>query len=216
MEEDEMAMEGNNNGGNGGNGLAKGLVILGAIAIIMFGLNKMADTVSSNLAAGKNNDSNSETTIVYVNSEDKDESIVPIKDKYSVKGDFYNIFTSKQNLVDNFGNTHETAYEAYVSINSGAKELTYELDESYSYLQGTIYLSEKDKDTINYFVVRVYDEKGNNIYESEQITDKEFGPLDVNCNISGLSRITIELEGCTKTCSGIYIIMPEDGFVFVK
>lgn len=129
-----MAMEGNNNGGNGGNGLAKGLVILGAIAIIMFGLNKMADTVSSNLAAGKNNDSNSETTIVHGNSEDKDESIVPIKDKYSVKGDFYNIFTSKQNLVDNFGNTHETAYEAYVSINSGAKELTYELDESYSYL----------------------------------------------------------------------------------
>lgn len=211
-----MAMEGNNNGGNGGNGLAKGLVILGAIAIIMFGLNKMADTVSSNLAAGKNNDSNSETTIVHGNSEDKEETIVPIKDKYSVKGDFYNIFTSKQNLVDNFGNTYETAYEAYVSINSGAKELTYELDESYSYLQGTIYLSEKDKDTINYFVVRVYDEKGNNIYESEQITDKEFGPLDVNCNISGLSRITIELEGCTKTCSGIYIIMPEDGFVFVK
>lgn len=174
----------------------------------------MADTVSSNLAAGKNNDSNNETTIIYVDS--KEESIIPIKDKYSVKGDFYNVFTSKQDLVDNFGNTHENAYEAFVSINSGTKELTYELDESYSYLRGTIYLSEQYKDTINYFVVRVYDEKGNSIYESKQITDKEFGPVDVDCNISGLSRITIELEGCTKTCSGIHIIMPEDGFVFVK
>lgn len=218
MESKGTSNTGSSTGNNGG-GFGKGMLALAMIAVIVFGI----FGVVSNLGDSKKQDSdNGSTTIIYrdyeVDKDEDEEEVVsdPIKDKYSCQGNYYSIFTNRPNVRDNFGTTYESANMAYVSINSGAKKLTYALDGTYKYLRGTIYLSEKNKDDINYFRVCVYNENGDCIYQSEDISSRNLGPIQVNCNISGMTRVTIELEGCTKTCGGIYIIMPDDGFVFTK
>ena len=148
--------------------------------------------------------------------EKEDEISIPIRTQYSNHGNFHSIFTQTQNAKDNFGNVHDTAYTAYISHNSCTKKLTYTLDGSYKRLEGTIYLSDQDKDNINYCNVYVYNENGDCIYKSAQITEDNLGPINVNCNISGCTKITIELEGCSTRCLGVTILMPEEGFTFIK
>ena len=47
-------------------------------------------------------------------------------------------------------------------------------------------------------IVLVYDENNKKIYESSRITSDYPDPIEVNCNISGLKRITIRLNGRSK------------------
>lgn len=214
---------GNGNNGNRGGGILGGLIVIVVVAMLVFGATRIVEILADKDSAAGNGYSGGGTTVIYQNptypqqqETEKEEVKVPIRTHYSCQGNYYSVFTNKQNVVDNFGTRYETANEAYVSINAGTKKLTYMLDGGYKYLRGTIYLSEENKDNINYFRVYIYDENNNLIYQSADITDRNLGPLSINCNISGLSRITIELEGCTRTCSGVKVIMPEEGFVFVE
>ena len=214
-----------NYGGNGkqGGGILGGLVVIMVVAMLVFGGIGIVGMLADKDSSADNGYSNGGTTIIYQNptnttqvQTEKEEITTPIRTKYSCQGNYYSVFTNKQNVVDNFGTRYETANEAFVSINAGTKKLTYMVNGEYKYLRGTIYLSEVNKDNINYFRVYIYDENNNLIYQSADITDKNLGPLSINCNITGLNRVTIELEGCTTTCSGIRVIMPEEGFVFVQ
>ena len=145
----------------------------------------------------------------------KEEEVkVPIHEAYSCRGNYWSVFTQKRNVTDNCGTTYDSANVAVVGINAITKKLTYNLDGSYTTLSGTIALAEEDKDRINYFRVLVYNEDNECFYESDWISDKQPNPIEVNCNISGMTRITIELEGCSTTCSTIKVIMPDEGFVF--
>jgi hypothetical protein len=147
-------------------------------------------------------------------SNKEEEVKVPIREEYSCRGNYWSVFTQKSNVTDNCGTTYDSANVAVVGINAITKKLTYNLDGSYTTLSGTIALAEEDKDRINYFRVLVYNEDNECFYESDWISDKQPNPIDVNCNISGMTRITIELEGCSTTCSTVKVIMPDEGFVF--
>lgn len=144
----------------------------------------------------------------------EEEVRVPISTQYSCQGNYYSVFTQKQDVTDNCGTTYETANVAVVGSLGSAKKLTYKLDGSFTKLRGTIALAEQDKDRINYFRVYVYNDKGDCIYQSADISDKSPDPIEVNCNISGLEQITIEMEGVSTSCSTVSVIMPDEGFVF--
>ncbi len=189
--------------------VAVGAVVM--LAVNSFGKKEMVSTPSQpniviNVPGAYGDNSASKAT--------EEEVEVPIREEYSCRGNYWSVFTQKRNVTDNCGTTYDTANVAVVGSIGSAKKLTYNLDGSYTSLSGTIALAEEDKDRINYFRVLVYNEDGDCFYESDWISDKQPNPIDVNCNISGMTRITIELEGCSTTCSSVKVIMPDEGFVF--
>lgn len=199
-------------------------VLLGIVAVavlVIVGVKFMNGREDQKADNGNNNSPNIVINVPgsYVeNSSDKEtekETVkTPISTQHSVRGNYYNIFTQENDVTDNCGTVYDKANVAVVGINSVAKKLTYNLDGSYTSLKGTIALSEEDKDRINFFQVYVYNEDGDCFYQSKQINEKSPDPIEINCGISGMSRITIELEGCTTTCGTIKVIMPDEGFVF--
>ena len=200
-------------GSRRGGGIGKGLMVLVGLAILMFG----GYMITGNL---KSSGTTSEPEVIVVPGENaaavgtETKDVTPINIEYSCRGNYYSVFTRTQNVTDNFGTVYDTAYMANVGINACTKKLTYRMDGSYTSLSGTIYLSEKNKDNINYFRVYIYNENGDCIYQSADINDKTFGPITVDCDITGLEMVTIEMEGCTNTCSTVSVIMPEEGVVF--
>lgn len=155
-------------------------------------------------------------TPVYVTSEKEVVDIEkPIMDMPSYQGNFFKVFTQTNAVTDNFGDVYDKAYVAYVASNGGAKKLSYKLNQSFTSLKGEIALLEEDKDSINYFVVYVYDGEGNCIYESERIERDRPDPIEIDCDITGLEKVSIELVGCDRQCGGVKILMPKP-FVFVK
>lgn len=207
-------------GSRRGGEIGKGLLVLAGLAILMFG----GYMITGNL---KSSATTNEPNVIVISEEmkapereaesaDVGQAVVttPISTRYSCQGNYYSVFTRMQNVTDNFGTVYSTANTANVGINACAEKLTYRMDGSYTSLSGTIYLSEKNKDNINYFRVYVYNENGDCIYQSEDINDKKLGPITVECDITGLELVTIEMEGCTRTCSNVSVIMPEEGFVF--
>lgn len=188
------------------NGTSKNLMTLLTIIVLLIGIYMITDNL-------KNTSATIETGGAPIPTGTKTPE-TPINTQYSSQGNYYSVFTNTQNVTDNFGTTYTSAYVANVGINSSAKKLTYKLNESYKSLKGTIYLSEANKDNINYFKVSIYNENGECIYQSSAIDDKNLGPITIDCNISACSMITIELEGCTTHCTSISVIMPDEGFVF--
>ena len=134
----------------------------------------------------------------------------------SVKIFFRQMLRSKVRLLLNVALIAAATAFFVMSINlyQNSRNNLQAVDGSYTTLSGTIALAEEDKDRINYFRVLVYNEDNECFYESDWISDKQPNPIDVNCNISGMTRITIELEGCSTTCSTVKVIMPDEGFVF--
>jgi len=195
-------------GGNAGTilGILFGGILLVAVVggAIFFGM-KMLDKMDSIADGG------GKTTIIEVPvSTDKEEEKVekPLSDMPSVVGNFYDVFTMSNNLQDNVGNIYETGY----SFLTG-KEITYILDGQYDTLEGTIAVAMEDKDDLNFACVYVYDENHNLIYESEWIDrTKHPEPVKINCNVTGLQRITIEFEGATWTAGRLQMVT--DGFKF--
>jgi ABC-type lipoprotein release transport system permease subunit len=200
----------------------EGIVGIVAVAVLVIvGVKFMNGREDQKADNGNNNSPNIVINVPgsYVeNSSDKGtekETVkTPISTQHSVRGNYYNIFIQENDVTDNCGTVYDKANVAVVGINSVAKKLTYNLDGSYTSLKGTIALSEEDKDRINFFQVYVYNEDGDCFYQSKQINEKSPDPIEINCGISGMSRITIELEGCTTTCGTIKVIMPDEGFVF--
>jgi len=210
---------GGNHSGGGVSGFFSGILAVAVIVALVLGVANMMGIGKENNSAG------SGTGVrpgVYVensvnnNTQNKEEEEVkvPISTQYSCQGNYYSVFTQKQNVTDNCGTTYESANVAVVGSLGSAKKLTYKLDGSFTKLKGTIALAEQDKDRINYFRVYVYNDKGDCIYQSADISDKSPDPIQVNCSISGLEQITIEMEGVSTTCTTVNVIMPEEGFVF--
>lgn len=204
---------------NSGGGFVKGLLTAAVIGILVMAVSgKLGenDTVANSQTTPNIviNMPASSAANTEADSGTEDEVAVPINTQYSCRGNYYSIFTQQRNVTDNCGTTYDTANVAVVGSIGSAKKLTYNLDGSFTTLSGTIALAEKDKDRINYFRVYVYNEDGDCIYQSSDISDKSPDPIEVNCNISGLTRITIEMEGCSTTCTTVSVIMPDEGFVF--
>lgn len=209
--------------GSTGGGFWKTLLGITAVVVLVIAGVKFMNGREDQKTDGGNDKSpniviNVPGSYVENGSSDKEteEEIVktPISTQHSVRGNYYNIFTQENDVTDNCGTVYDRANVAVVGINSVAKKLTYNLEGNYTSLKGTIALSEEDKDRINYFQVYVYNEDGDCFYQSKKIDEKSSDPIEVNCGISGMSRITIELEGCSTTCGTIKVIMPDEGFVF--
>lgn len=96
-----------------------------------------------------------------------------------------------------------------------SSKLSYKLNDDFTALRGTVSLLEEDKDDINVFQVCVYDGNGNCIYESEMMERDNPDPIEIDCDINGLDRVAIVLEGCDRQCGRIKVLMPKP-FAFVK
>lgn len=210
---------------SGGNGLLTIVMMVVMVAVVLMAMNSMNSKNDStnttvtppiviNVPDTSGNTAVSNTSLVGTEEKEEETVTVPVSEKYAIQGNYYKIFTQTNDVTDNFGNTYDTANVAVVGINACSKKLTYDLDGSYTTLRGTVALSEKDKDDINFVKVYVYNEKGECFYQSKEISAKSPDPIEVNCNITGMTRITIELEGCDRTCGSVEVIMPDEGFVF--
>lgn len=155
-------------------------------------------------------------TPVYVTSEKEVVDIEkPIKDLPSYQGNFFNVFTQMNGVIDNFGEVYDKAYVANIGINACSSKLSYKLNDDFTAIRGTVSLLEEDKDDINVFQVCVYDGNGNCIYESEMMERDNPDPIEIDCDITGLDRVAIVLEGCDRQCGRIKVLMPKP-FAFVK
>ena len=157
---------------------------------------------------------------VYVTPENESEKVPeviekPIKDMPSYQGNFFDVFTQMNGVTDNFGEVYDKAYVANIGINACSSKLSYKLNDEFTAIRGTVSLLEEDKDDINYFQVSVYDGNANCIYESEMMERDNPDPIEIDCDITGLDRVGIVLEGCDRQCGRIKVLMPKP-FVFVK
>ena len=138
-------------------------------------------------------------TPVYVTSEKETVDIEkPIKDLPSYQGNFFDVFSQTNGVVDNFGDVYDKAYVANIGINACSSKLSYKLNDDFIAIRGTVSLLEEDKDDINVFQVCVYDGNGNCIYESEMMERDNPDPIEIDCDITGLDRVAIVLEGCDR------------------
>ena len=139
----------------------------------------------------------------------QNETVSLISDKVKTSyNDPWSIFTVKNNLTDNVGNFYETAY----SLSAHDQKITYVLNGEYTSLSGNIAVDEGDRDCLGSVSVDIYDENNNHIYESEHITRDNPDPVYINCNVTGLERVTIQFNGCNTSGVGLVDLISE-GFV---
>ena len=197
-----------------GNGFMKLLLTVALVALAGMGGMLIGEKNAANTAP-----SDSRPVIetpVYVTSEKEVVDIEkPIKDLPSYQGNFFDVFTQMNGVIDNFGEVYDKAYVANIGINACSSKLSYKLNDDFTAIRGTVSLLEEDKDDINVFQVCVYDGNGNCIYESEMMERDNPDPIEIDCDITGLEKVSIELVGCDRQCGGVKILMPKP-FVFVK
>lgn len=197
-----------------GNGFMKLLLAVALVALAGMGGMLIGEKNAANTAP-----SDSRPVIetpVYVTSEKEVVDIEkPIKDLPSYQGNFFDVFTQMNGVIDNFGEVYDKAYVANIGINACSSKLSYKLNDDFTAIRGTVSLLEEDKDDINVFQVCVYDGNGNCIYESEMMERDNPDPIEIDCDITGLDRVAIVLEGCDRQCGRIKVLMPKP-FAFVK
>lgn len=197
-----------------GNGFMKLLLAVALVALAGMGGMLIGEKNAANTAP-----SDSRPVIetpVYVTSEKEVVDIEkPIKDLPSYQGNFFDVFTQMNGVIDNFGEVYDKAYVANIGINACSSKLSYKLNDDFTAIRGTVSLLEEDKDDINVFQVCVYDGNGNCIYESEMMERDNHDPIEIDCDITGLDRVAIVLEGCDRQCGRIKVLMPKP-FAFVK
>jgi len=126
--------------------------------------------------------------------------------------DSWDIFTSRNSLTDNVGNSYQNAYSLYANNGANPEEITYILNGEYSSLYGTIAVDESDRDSFREVWVNIYDENNNHIYESSHITREHPNPLYISCNVTDLERVTVQFIGITRDATmGVDLI--SEGFV---
>lgn len=206
---------GNNAKKSGGVGMAVVMIAMMLMfAGILGGVGFLGIQMMDKLSEIAENDEPDIVTIpVYPETDAKEqeqEVEVPLSDMPSIIGNFYDVFTMSNGLKDNVGNVYENAYTFRTK-----NKITYMLNGEYDWLEGTIAVAYEDKDDLNYAVVYVYDESGNEIFESQWIDRREHPePVSIRCNVSGLQRITLEFEGADRMAGELSLIT--EGFQFVK
>lgn len=122
---------------------------------------------------------------------------------------YSDVFVQGNDLKDNYGNIYSNAYKIIASD----KTMSISLDGKYRYLKGDFALSYEDGDEdFNYARVYVYDEDGNKIYVSRDISQNDPEPIRMLVDVSGCKRIRVEIEGydryvipVTLISSGLYL-----------
>lgn len=136
----------------------------------------------------------------------QNETVSLISDKVNTSyNDPWSIFTVKNNLTDNVGNFYETAY----TLSAYGQQITYVLNGEYSSLSGSLAVDERHRDCFGSVSVDIYDENNNHIYESERITRDNPDPVFINCNVTGLERVTIQFNGCNTSGVGLVDLISE-------